>query len=83
MAEKIYAAGIKCFPKRDKAPDFVLGSVVISPDDLNAWCIDNKDLLSEYKGKKQLRLDLLQGKEGPYLSVNTFKKQEQSEDLPF
>lgn len=74
MAEtKIYPKGIMCFPKNEKAPDFVLGSVVITPNDLFAWLKENESLLTEYQGKKQLRLQALTGNKGLYFTVDTFK----------
>lgn len=85
MAEKkIYPQGIMCFKKHDKAPDFVLGSMVISLSKFKEWVnSEGKDLLTEYKGDKQLRLQVLSGKDGPYVAVDTYKKQEAGQDLPF
>jgi hypothetical protein len=74
--ETIYPQGIKTFSKRENAPDFVKGSIVISIDDFNAWVIDNKALLTEYNGKKQLRLQILDGNKGLYLTVDTYKKED-------
>lgn len=92
MADKIYPKGISVFSPRQGAPDFVKGTVVITVADLMAWVNENKQHLSDYNGKAQLKLDLLSGEKGLYVSVNTFKptgtKQEKqstkvSEDLPF
>ncbi len=88
--EKIYPKGIMTFPKNQNAPDFVMGSMVITPNDLFAWLKENENLLTEYQGKKQIRLSILNGNKGIYLVVDTFKptakaenKQEESSDLPF
>ena len=81
MADKIFPKGIRVFQARQGAPEFVKGSVVINPNELFAWLKENPSLLSEYKDQKQLKLDLLSGKDGLYLQVNTYKKEEK--DLPF
>lgn len=79
MADKIYPKGIRVFAPRSGAPSFVKGSVVVNPNELVRWLKENSGLLTEYKGEKQLKLDLLEGKDGLYMAVNTFKK----DDLPF
>jgi hypothetical protein len=78
--EKVYAEGIRTFKKSEKSPDFVLGTVVISIDDLVKWCDNNYQHLVDYKGKRQLKLQLLKGKEANTVvfQVDTYKK-----DLPF
>jgi hypothetical protein len=87
MADKIFPEGIRVFSPRQGAPDFVKGSIVISPNILIEWLKKNKELLTDYKGEKQLTLDLLNSKDGkPYLAVNNFKpsdKKEPANDLPF
>ena len=52
--EKIYPKGIMCFPKGDKAPEFVLGTVLITLNDLITFCKENPNLLTEYKRQKPL-----------------------------
>jgi hypothetical protein len=81
MSEKIYPEGVIAFSPRSGAPDFVKGSIIITPNDLISWLKKNENLLTEYDGKKQLKLQLLNGKKGLYLSVDTYKKEETS--LPF
>lgn len=94
MAEKIYPKGIMCFPKNEKAPEFVLGTMVITPNQLMQWLRENEGLMSEYKGEKQLRCQVLNGNKGIYLQVDTYKKTEGAttgnqngvvtdDDLPF
>ena len=74
MADQILLKGIRLFKKKDTQPDFVLATGVITPDDLNSFCIDNAALMTEYNGQKQLRIQLLRSKDGnPYISVDTWK----------
>lgn len=74
MADQILPKGIRLFNKKDSQPDFVIGAAVITIDDLVAFTIDNPQLLSEYNGQKQLRLQILKSKEGNlYASVDTWK----------
>jgi len=74
MAETIYPKGIRTFKKNDKQPDFVLGSVIISLNEFIEWCKDNPTLLTEYEGKKQLKLQCVTKKEGGVtFTVDTFK----------
>lgn len=66
--------GIKLFPKKDNQPDFVIAAGVITLDDLQAFWIDNKEHLSQYNGKEQMRVQLLKGKDsGLYFTVDTWK----------
>lgn len=86
MADKIFPEGIRVFSPRQGSPDWVKGSIVITPNDLFIWLKANEKYLGEYKGKKQITLDLLNSKDGkPYLAVNDFTaaKKEPSNDLPF
>ena len=82
MAETIYPEGVAVFSPHDKAPDFVVGSLVITPNDLISWLKKNEGLLTEYKGKKQLKLQIKKGTKGLYCSVDTYKQKE-NQDLPF
>jgi hypothetical protein len=89
--EKVYAAGIRTFAKNEKAPSFVLGTIVITFEELGAWIKgEGKEYLTEYQGKKQLRLQVLDGKDRLTIQVDTFKPskkeekvEEPSDDLPF
>jgi hypothetical protein len=84
--EKVYPEGIRVFGPRQGAPDFVKGSLVITPNALFAWLKKNEQFLSEYKGDKQITLDLLDGQKGIYVAVNTYKKEgtaQPKDDLPF
>ena len=73
MAEKIYPKGIRCFPARQGAPEWVLGSILVTPKELQEWIAANQQYMGEYQGNPQLKLDLLKGKDGPYIAVNTYK----------
>ena len=67
-------SGIRYFEKRQNAPDFVLGSLVITPNDLWKFCKDNPEILTDYNGNKQLKMQILKSKAGnAYLAVDTFK----------
>ena len=97
MADQILPQGVRFFNKKPTQPDFVIGALVITLDDLQAFCIDKPELMSEYNGKKQLRLQVLKSKDGNlYASVDTWKpdgastgslpavkKVEEINDLPF
>ena len=66
--------GIKLFPKKDRQHDFVIASGVLTPDDLNAFLIDQAEHQSEYNGAKQFRIQVLKGKDGgPYIVLDTYK----------
>jgi hypothetical protein len=78
MAEQILPEGIRFFPRGQKAPDFVLGTMVVTVDELLAFANSRPDLLTDYNGKRQLKLQLLNSKQGKlYASVDTFKPTQQ------
>lgn len=79
--EKIYPKGIIVFGKLDKAPDFVKGTLIITPADLVQWLHDNQQLCTDYQGKMQIKLQILEGNKGLYLVVDNYKKEDSS--LPF
>jgi hypothetical protein len=76
MAEdKVLPKGIRFFNPHDNAPDFVIASLVITPNDLVSFLKENPQLLSDYNGNKQIRLQVLKSKEGSiYSVVDTYKK---------
>jgi len=83
MADQILPQGLRFFNKKPTQPDFVIGALVITLDDLQAFCIDKPELMTEYNGKKQLRLQLLKSKDGNlYASVDTWKPAETTGSLP-
>lgn len=90
MAENktIYVKGVKLFKPNDKAPKFVLQTLLINPNEFHAWMKENTDLLTPYKDTKQLRCQILDGKDGWYVAVDTYKPKDESKlpdtrDLPF
>ena len=84
MADKIFVKGLRFFPKHQNSPEWVLGDLVINLDQFKAWVNgEGKEYLSEYKGEKQLKLQVTRLKDGGLsASVNNYKK-EAKEDLPF
>ena len=88
--EKVYAKGIRCFPKHEKQPSFVLGAMVITIAELKDWVKQNEQYLTDYNGQKQLKFQILQGDKGINLVVDTYKAGAKTEtataktnDLPF
>lgn len=95
--EIIKVGGFKTFAKNEKAPDFVLGTLIIDIAEFKEFINANLDLLTEYKGKKQLKCQMLSGKYGVNINVDTWKPtssqsssdyaaaehQSDSDDLPF
>ena len=71
--KKIYPKGIRTFAPREGAPDFVLGTMIITLNDFITFAKENQDLLTEYEGNKQLKCQMLAGDNGPYLTVDTWK----------
>jgi len=90
--ERVYPQGIRTFAKNDKAPDFVLGTIVITPNDLVKWLKgEGAQYLTEYQGNKQIRLQATKARDGRLsLSVDTYKpngnsasKSQEDDSLPF
>lgn len=91
--EYIFPEGVRAFSPSDKAPEFILASVVITPNQLVSWLKKNDGLMTEYNKEKQIKLTLLKSKEGiPFFQVDTFKPDGKktsnkaetvSDDLPF
>ena len=71
--EKIYVKGLRTFAKNEKAPDFVLGTLIITPNELVQWLKENEQYLTDYKGTKQLKCQILNGDKGIYFTVDTWK----------
>lgn len=71
--DKIYVKGMRTFPKHEKAPDFVLGTLIINPNELVEWLQENPHLLTEYKENKQLKCQILKGDKGISFVVDTYK----------
>jgi len=91
MADTIYLEGVRMFPPTDGVPDFVKGSGVIAINQLVKFLKDNPSYVSDYKGEPQVKFQLLEGRNGLYFTVDTYKKNktgaapkvENKDDLPF
>lgn len=91
MNDKIYPQGIRTFDPQETAPEFIVGTLIIEPKTLMDWLKENPNLLTEYKGKKQLKLTILKAREGRgvYTKVDTYKPEKKEspfgdpEKLPF
>ena len=74
MADEILPEGLRFFNRKDNQPDFVIGSLVITMNDLFSFCKAHPELITEYNGKKQLKLQVKKSKNGNlYSSVDTWK----------
>ena len=84
MAETIYPKGVRTFEARESAPEFVLGTMIINPNEFFAWVKENPEYISEYKSKegvisKQLKLNILKSQKGGInFTVDTYKKADDS-----
>lgn len=77
MAATIKAKGIITFNPHERAPQFVLGTIAISLNQLNEWVKgDGKEYITDYKGEPQLKLQVTSLKEGRgiIVSVDTYRK---------
>lgn len=81
--EKKYPKGIRVFGPKPNAPTFVKGQIIITPNELVQWLKENSDVLTEYKGEKQLRLSLLERKDGQGLNVQVDTYKPKEDGLPF
>lgn len=85
--ERKFPQGIRAFKPSDKAPDFILADLVIAPDLFNQFINDNPDNISHWNGEKQIKLQILKGKDGKSFSiqVNNYKPgpKKNDSDLPF
>ena len=92
--ETIYAQGLRFFNPRETAPEFVKGEVIVNLKEFFDFVSTQKEHYTEYQGNKQLKLNMLSGKQGMYFTVDTFKPTPKGEatqkvevssaaDLPF
>lgn len=73
--DKILAKGLRFFDKHQSAPDFVIGTLVITPADIYEMCKEQAAHLTDYNEKKQLKLQILKSQAGKmYAVVDTWKK---------
>lgn len=84
--EKIYPKGFRTFAPREGAPDFVLGDLLITLTGENGFyefLKNNPDLLSEYQGEQQIKLNIVKTRDGRVnFTVNTWKPQGQQAQQP-
>lgn len=82
MNQSKFPKGLRIFGPKENAPDFVKGQLIITLNDLIQYCKENPDLLTDYQGNKQLRLQILEKKDktGLNLVVDTYKPKS---DVPF
>ena len=73
MSDTIIVKGLKTFKPHEKAPDFVKGTLMITPNQLVQFIKENEQYLTEYKGEKQLKCQILEGDYGLYFTVDTYK----------
>jgi len=79
MAEEVLPAGLRFFNKKESQPDFVIGAMVVTMNDLFAFCKEHPELITEYNGAKQLKLQILKSKNGNlYAKVDTWKPADQA-----
>jgi len=77
MADEVLPEGLRFFNKKDNQPDFVIGSLVITMNDLFAFCKAHPELVTEYQDKKQLKLQILKSSKGNlYAKVDIWKPAE-------
>lgn len=68
MAEQIYPRGLRVWPPREGAPDFVKGKISIHLETFIEWARKNLD------EKGFIAFDLKDGRDGIYATLNTYKK---------
>ena len=70
MADNKYPQGLKGFQKRDGAPDFALGTLIIEPRALFDWfkTDEGRASLKDYNGTKQAKFSILKSKQGNFLN---------------
>ena len=79
MDNNKFPKGVMAFKPNDKAPDFIIAEVTVTPDDLQKYMTENPDFVTEWNGKKQIRLTIKDGKKGYYAEVNTWKPTNQAD----
>ena len=73
---KQFPKGINYFKPHEKAPSFVLGSIIVNANEFYKWMQDNKHLLVEHeKYGKQFKFQLTD----KGLSVDTWKPTQQAQ----
>ncbi len=79
MAEKkelVKCKGVFTFNPKDNAPNFVLGTIVITLEDFLEFVKgEGREYVTDYKGKRQIKLNVTSMKEGRgiLVAVDTWK----------
>jgi hypothetical protein len=68
MAEQIYPKGLRVWPPRENAPDFVKGKISIHLETFQEWAQKHLD------DKGFIAFDLKEGRDGIYASLNIWKR---------
>jgi len=74
--EKVYAKGIYYDKPRESAPDFILGSISVKLDDFMSFAGEHVNQ------KGYVNMDILEGREKPYVQLNTWTPPEKEEYVP-
>lgn len=77
MAERVFPKGVMAFKPLPQAPTWVKASISITLNDLVEFCKgDGAQYLTEYNGKKQIKLQITENKaDGKFsITVDTYKK---------
>jgi hypothetical protein len=73
--EQVFAPGIRMFDKHPNAPDFVLASQVITLQEFFDFVNQNPQVLTDYNGQKQLKLQIKRSQSGAiYAAIDTYQK---------
>ena len=76
MADTIYLEGVRVFKPHENAPEFVKGAGVIAINALVQFCKENPSYMSDYKGEAQIKFQILEGRNGLYFAVDTWRPNE-------
>ena len=78
-----FPKGIRIFSPKPTAPPFIKGQIIITPKELFEWLKAEPDVLTDYKDTKQLKLTIMEKKDGTGLNVvvDTYKPKDNG--LPF
>ena len=74
--EIVKAKGLVTFSPNDKAPEFVLGTLLVNVDEfIDFLKNESQKYQTEYQGKKQLKLQVtsMKSKRGIMVAVDTWK----------
>jgi len=85
MADKIFPVGLRTFAKRENAPDFVLGTLVVDVDAFTAWLNgEAMKYATDYKGAKQVKFSISTNKSDGRVnfSVDTYGLEQKNESMP-